>query len=153
MTGLFAFSCDSESIFEKNITSEKVTIPETLKGITEIETFLNQTTSQINQLAIETQQLITEYNNLSDSKNKKTGLMADVKKVTIRGRINAAFENLSEIYHEIDLQTSEMANLLNNEQKETLKVTTKQLKNKIDELMIYCKSYENEGNSGKIIFF
>ncbi len=128
-------------------------IPETLKGNTEVETYLNQTSSKINQLAIETQQLITEYNNLSDSKNKKNDLMADVKKVTIRGKINASFKNLSEIYNEINLQKSALANSLNTEQKETLKVTTNQLKTKIDTLMIYCKSYENEGKSGEIIFF
>jgi len=56
-------------------------------------------------------------------------------------------------FFEIDLQSLELANPLNWEQKKALELITNQLKNKINELMIYYKSFEKENKKGKVIIY
>jgi hypothetical protein len=46
-----------------------------------------------------------------------------------------------------------LANPLNWEQKKALELITNQFKNKIDELMIYYKSFEKENKKGKVIIY
>lgn len=153
MTVLIFFSCNTDNKFEKDIASQKGLIPDTLKGLKEIEAFVTQAESEINYLSVQTQQLIEEYRILPDKSNKKNSLMADIKRVTIKGRINAVFADLSEIYSEIDLQKADLENQLNAEQKLAFNSITNHLKHKIDEVMINFKSFEKENESAKIIFY
>lgn len=153
ITVLFFISCNTETRFEKDLSSQKVAIPDTLKDLKEIEAFVNQTESEINYLSVQTQQLIEEYRILQDKSNKENSLMADVKRVAIKSRINAAFADLSEIYSEIDLQKADLENQLNAEQKLAFNLISNQLKEKIDEVMISFKSFEKESESAKIIFY
>jgi hypothetical protein len=61
ITVLFFISCNTETRFEKDLSSQKVAIPDTLKGLEEIEAFVNLPESEIIHLSIQTQQLIEEY--------------------------------------------------------------------------------------------
>ena len=153
MAVLAIFSCNSESITEENLPEKKIFIPEILKGKTEIEFFVKSTETEVNRLSIQKQQLTSEYKSLSSESNRKNVLMADIKKVTINGRINNAFTKLSEIYNEIDLQSSAFESNLNDEQKKALRVITGELKKKIENTMIEYKLIEKKQKSGKIIFY
>ena len=146
-------SCISKTPVEQKSFSENITIPDILKNSKDIEALVTKTESQINHLAVQSQQLIEEYRSLSDNSNKKNGLMTDVKKVTLKGRINGVFADLSEIYSKIDLQFSEFENLLNTEQKLACKSVSNQLKNRIDDVMIRFNPVEEESKKGKIIIF
>ena len=153
MVVLLVISCKNQSSDLMTIPPIEISIPADLKGNIEIESFIEKTEVQINCLATLSQELILQYRKILDDKTMINGLMTDVKKVTTRARINAAFVNLSEIYNEIDFQSSVMENQLNSEQKKAFRMITIQLKNKIDEIMISYKSFEKEFESGKIIIY
>lgn len=146
---IFIISCHDSTNDDQVLSPFKIIIPAELKQISEIEKLVTKTETQINHLTEETKFLISEYRHISGCKTKEDNLMMDIKKVTIRGRINTGFENLSEIYNKIDFQTSELANPLNTEQKKALELITNQLKNRIDELMIYYKSFDKENKKRK----
>ena len=117
---IFIISCHDSTNGDLVHSPLKVIIPAELKQISEIEKFVIETESGINNISEETKILISEYRKISGSNTSEDNLMEDIKKVTIRGRINTGFENLSEIYNKIDFQTSELANPLNTEQKKAL---------------------------------
>jgi len=150
---ILIISCNDSTNHEQVFSPFKISTPNELKQFSEIEKFFIETDLRINHVSEQTEILISEYRQISCIKTKENNLMEEVKRVTISGRINAAFENLSEIYAEIDLQKSEFTNPLNWEQKKALELITNQLKNKIDELMIYYKSFEKENKKGKFIFY
>lgn len=153
LTVSIAISCDTKTGLENDYVKNKILIPDILKESKDIEAFVTKTELQINHLTVQSQQLIEEYRSLSDKSDKNNGLMTDVKKVTIKGRINTVFADLSEIYSKIDSQFSEFENLLNTEQKSACKSVSNQLKNRIDEVMISFNPVEEASKKGKIIIF
>lgn len=146
-------SCNTKTRFENDLLAQNILIPYILKDMKDIQAFVTETESQINRLTIQSQHLNEEYRSISDKSNKRNGLMSDVKKVTIRGRINAVFSDLSEIYSKIDSQASYFEIQLSAEQKLAFKSVTNQLKDKIDVVMISLNPVDEESKKGKIIIF
>lgn len=92
MVVLLVISCKNQSSDLMTIPPIEISIPADLKGNIEIESFIEKTEVQINCLATLSQELILQYRKILDDKTMINGLMTDVKKVTTRARINAAFE-------------------------------------------------------------
>ena len=134
------FSCNIESTSAKKLTENEISIPEILKGKSEIESFVSSCVTEIRNLSIQQQQLVGEYQTITDERNRKNDLMAEVKKVTIHGRINDAFTKLSLINYEINLKSSTCEVKLNEEQKAAFNLIKRQLKNEIEQMMIEYKS-------------
>lgn len=137
-------SCNTKTRFKQDSLTENIPIPNILKERKDIEAFINETASQIHHLSIQYQQLIDDYRNLPDKIDGKNGPMADVKKVTVKSRINIVFSELSEIYNNVDKKTIDLENQLNAEQKSAFKLISNQLKDRIDDVMISFNPVEEK---------